>query len=116
MTFANGIFTATALQPHPDVNGGYWVFIDIGDTNNNPCACRKIEIVELTGYTLPDEDDNFNGGGFTRCDGVFQINEKVTGTNWQAFYEALSAANQCGTTVDLRSQTPFTLKFRVIDC
>jgi len=118
MTFSNGIFTASATAPDPAVNNGYWVYIDLGDDNNNPCECRKVEIISLTGYLAPDAEDNFNAGAFTRCDGTRIPNGAVQGEgiNYATFYNALSSTDQCGNILDARSQTPFTIQFRVVDC
>lgn len=115
-SFADGIFTMSAIAPNPGSNGAYQCYVDVGDQNNNPCACRKLEIVSLTGYTLPDEEDNFNGGAVYVCDGSVIVNERGSGTNWQLFYEGLSAANQCIYNFDVKSQTPFTMQFRVVEC
>lgn len=115
-TFENGIFTATTLQPREESNGAYQVFYDIGDQNNNPCACRKIEIISLTGYTLPNEETPYNGGAVYVCDGTVIVNEHGIGQNWQTFYEGLSPANQCIFQFDMKSVTPFTIQFRVVEC
>jgi len=116
-TFADGIFTATAFAPRPDANNAYQVFYTVGDQNNNPCPCRFLEIISLTGYTGPSEENNFNGGSVFLCPGGIIVNEHGEGVqNWEAFYNGLDPADQCIRSFDIKSVTPFVIKFRVLEC
>jgi len=116
-TFADGVFTVNAFASRPDANNAYQTFWDVGDQNNDPCACRKLEIISLTGYTGPDDEDPFNGGAVYLCDGTVIVNEHgATVKNWLTFYSDLDEAQQCIKQFDVKSATPFTMQFRVVEC
>jgi len=117
MTFADGIFTINAFAPRPDANNAYQGFVVVGDQNNNTCPCRKLEIVSLTGYTGPSDDNPFNGGAVYTCPGTVIVNEHgETVKNWQVFYNDLSETDQCIYQFDVKSVTAFTMQFRVVEC
>lgn len=116
VSYNNDEITIQCHSPNPPANGGYQLFAVIADADGTPCPCRALQIISLTGYQLPGESHNFNGGAVYPCGLSIIVNEKITGQNWQTFYNGLTDEQKCVYQFDIKSVTPFTITFKIVDC
>lgn len=116
ISFNNDEITIQVHSPNPGANGAYQCYGHVADSDGDPCPCRALQIISLTGYTLPDSETPHNGGAVYPCGASPVVNERGTGANWQTFYNNLSDTNKCLYDFDIKSTTPFTIVFKIVDC
>jgi len=108
--------TLSGILPVPGANGAYQAFGHIADGDGDPCPCKALQIISLTGYQWDESNPNHNGGGVFPCGMSFIFNTDARGPNWQTFYNGLTDAEKCIYDFDIKSETPFTIVFKIIDC
>jgi len=116
VTYNGDEITITTTSPVPGANGAYQMTGTIADSDGDPCPCKALQIISLTGYQLPTTEDPFNGGSVSPCGFAPIVNERGVGQNWQLFYNGLTDAQKCIFFFDVKSVTPFTMVFKIIDC